>query len=133
MSSPRSRLARRSPPPAVELLPRTQVPCLSCAFFIMAAETARSSWLGLNWTSSLPASDAYRVRPNMPVRKGRLRPESNSCRPPASQWSTVIGNSAVAAQRCGVKKFIGFEIDEEYLAEAKRRVALTVLQKSRTR
>jgi site-specific DNA-methyltransferase (adenine-specific) len=34
-----------------------------------------------------------------------------------------IGNSAVAAQRCGVKRFIGFEIDEAYLAEAKRRVA----------
>jgi site-specific DNA-methyltransferase (adenine-specific) len=33
-----------------------------------------------------------------------------------------IGNSAVAAQRCGVKKFIGFEIDEKYLAEAKRRL-----------
>ncbi len=33
-----------------------------------------------------------------------------------------IGNSAVAAQRCGVKKFIGFEIDEIYLAEAKRRI-----------
>ncbi len=35
-----------------------------------------------------------------------------------------IGNSAIAAQRCGVKEFIGFEIDEQYLAEAKRRVAL---------
>jgi site-specific DNA-methyltransferase (adenine-specific) len=34
-----------------------------------------------------------------------------------------IGNSAVAAQRCGVKEFIGFEIDGAYLAEAKRRVA----------
>jgi site-specific DNA-methyltransferase (adenine-specific) len=33
-----------------------------------------------------------------------------------------IGNSAVAAQRCGVKKFIGFEIDESYLAEARRRL-----------
>ncbi len=33
-----------------------------------------------------------------------------------------IGNSAVAAQRGGVKKFIGFEIDETYLAEAKRRL-----------
>jgi site-specific DNA-methyltransferase (adenine-specific) len=33
-----------------------------------------------------------------------------------------IGNSAVAAQHCGVKKFIGFEIDEAYLAEAKRRL-----------
>ena len=33
-----------------------------------------------------------------------------------------IGNSAVAAQRCGVKNFIGFEIDETYLAEAKRRI-----------
>ena len=33
-----------------------------------------------------------------------------------------IGNSALAAQRCGVRKFIGFEIDEEYLTEAKRRV-----------
>ncbi|HJW37943.1 MAG TPA: site-specific DNA-methyltransferase [Candidatus Udaeobacter sp.] len=35
-----------------------------------------------------------------------------------------IGNSAVAAKRCGVKKFIGFEIDETYLAEAKRRLEL---------
>src|SRR4051812_12861033 len=36
-----------------------------------------------------------------------------------------IGNSAIAAQRCGVKKFIGFEIDEKYLAEARRRIAGT--------
>jgi site-specific DNA-methyltransferase (adenine-specific) len=35
-----------------------------------------------------------------------------------------IGNSAVAAERCRVKKFIGFEIDEIYLAQAKRRLAL---------
>ena len=35
-----------------------------------------------------------------------------------------IGNSAVAAQRCGVKKIIGFEIDETYLVEAKRRLVL---------
>jgi len=35
-----------------------------------------------------------------------------------------IGNSAIAAQRCGVKNFIGFEIDETYLAEAKRRLDL---------
>jgi site-specific DNA-methyltransferase (adenine-specific) len=34
-----------------------------------------------------------------------------------------IGNSAVAAQRCSVKKFIGFEIDDAYLAEAKQRIA----------
>ena len=33
-----------------------------------------------------------------------------------------IGNSAIAAQRCGVKKFIGFEIDQTYLAEARRRI-----------
>jgi len=33
-----------------------------------------------------------------------------------------IGNSAIAAQRCGVKRFIGFEIDDTYLAEAKRRI-----------
>jgi hypothetical protein len=33
-----------------------------------------------------------------------------------------IGNSAVAARNCSVKKFIGFEIDETYLAEARRRV-----------
>jgi site-specific DNA-methyltransferase (adenine-specific) len=33
-----------------------------------------------------------------------------------------IGNSAIAAQRCRVKKFIGFEIDESYLAEARRRI-----------
>jgi site-specific DNA-methyltransferase (adenine-specific) len=44
-----------------------------------------------------------------------------------------IGNSAIAAQRCDVKEFIGFEIDEIYLAEAKRRVAPSVFQKSRTR
>jgi DNA modification methylase len=36
-----------------------------------------------------------------------------------------IGNSAVAAQRCGVKRFIGFEIDEAYLAETKRRLGST--------
>jgi site-specific DNA-methyltransferase (adenine-specific) len=36
-----------------------------------------------------------------------------------------IGNSAVAAQRCGVKRFIGFEIDETYIAEAKRRLRST--------
>src|SRR5436309_1982125 len=35
-----------------------------------------------------------------------------------------IGNSAVAAQRCSVIRFIGFEIDESYLTEAKRRLAL---------
>jgi site-specific DNA-methyltransferase (adenine-specific) len=33
-----------------------------------------------------------------------------------------IGNSAVAAKRCGVKTFIGFEIDESYLTEARRRL-----------
>jgi site-specific DNA-methyltransferase (adenine-specific) len=33
-----------------------------------------------------------------------------------------IGHSAIAAQRCGVEKFIGFEIDESYLVEAKRRI-----------
>ncbi len=32
-----------------------------------------------------------------------------------------IGNSAVAAKQCGVKNFIGFEIDQRYLTEAKRR------------
>jgi len=32
-----------------------------------------------------------------------------------------IGNSAMAARECRVPKFIGFEIDEAYLAEAKRR------------
>jgi site-specific DNA-methyltransferase (adenine-specific) len=33
-----------------------------------------------------------------------------------------IGNSAVAAKRCGVRTFIGFEIDAAYLTEAKRRI-----------
>jgi site-specific DNA-methyltransferase (adenine-specific) len=33
-----------------------------------------------------------------------------------------IGNSAVAAQRCDVENFIGFEIDDSYLAQAKRRI-----------
>ncbi len=35
-----------------------------------------------------------------------------------------IGNSAVAAKNCGMKKFIGFEIDQTYLAEARRRLQL---------
>ena len=35
-----------------------------------------------------------------------------------------IGNSAMGAKNCGVKKFIGFEIDETYLAEATRRLKL---------
>ena len=35
-----------------------------------------------------------------------------------------IGNSAVAAEKCGVKKFIGFEIDKTYLGEARRRFEL---------
>jgi site-specific DNA-methyltransferase (adenine-specific) len=35
-----------------------------------------------------------------------------------------IGNSVVAAKNCGVKKFVGFEIDNTYLAEAKRRLRL---------
>ncbi len=34
-----------------------------------------------------------------------------------------IGNSAVAAEQCGVPQFLGFEIDEEYLVEARRRLA----------
>lgn len=33
-----------------------------------------------------------------------------------------IGTSAVAAQRCGVPQFIGFEIDDRYLTEAKHRL-----------
>ena len=35
-----------------------------------------------------------------------------------------IGNSVVAAKNCGLKKFIGFEIDETYLEEAKSRLLL---------
>jgi len=34
-----------------------------------------------------------------------------------------IGNAAVAAQRCGVKKFIGIELDSDYFAEAEIRTA----------
>ena len=46
----------------------------------------------------------------------------------ASQVKTMldpflgIGNSAMAAKNCGVRKFYGFEIDETYLSEAKRRL-----------
>ena len=35
-----------------------------------------------------------------------------------------IGNSAVAAKKCGVRRFVGFEIDRTYLAEARRRLEL---------
>jgi site-specific DNA-methyltransferase (adenine-specific) len=38
-----------------------------------------------------------------------------------------IGNSAIAAKRCGVKNFIGFEIDKQYLAEARRRLTAEVV------
>jgi site-specific DNA-methyltransferase (adenine-specific) len=34
-----------------------------------------------------------------------------------------IGHSALAAQRCGLTKFVGFEIDEQYLAEANRKIS----------
>ena len=33
-----------------------------------------------------------------------------------------IGNSALAAQQCRLTSFVGFEIDDEYLAEARRRI-----------
>ncbi len=33
-----------------------------------------------------------------------------------------IGNSAVAAKQCRVPRFIGFEIDDAYLNEARRRI-----------
>lgn len=35
-----------------------------------------------------------------------------------------IGNAALAARECGVERFIGFEIDEEYLAEARARLEI---------
>lgn len=35
-----------------------------------------------------------------------------------------IGSSALAARECGVAKFIGFEIDEQYLNEAKARLGI---------
>lgn len=41
-----------------------------------------------------------------------------------------IGNSAVAAQQCGIVKFIGYDIDEAYLAEAQRRVQQLVSDRS---
>jgi len=44
-----------------------------------------------------------------------------------------IGNSAVAAQECGVPEFIGFEIDEEYLTEAKQRAGAQASSPVRTR
>ncbi len=34
-----------------------------------------------------------------------------------------IGNSALAAKQCGLANFVGFEIDQDYLAEAERRIA----------
>ncbi|MEY2545002.1 MAG: hypothetical protein QOG48_119 [Verrucomicrobiota bacterium] len=37
-----------------------------------------------------------------------------------------IGNSAVAAKNCRVTKFIGFEIDETYFAEARRRITAKI-------
>src|SRR5438045_6659853 len=43
-----------------------------------------------------------------------------------------IGNSAVAAQRCGVRTFLGFEIDDAYLAEAKLLIARDRKARSRT-
>ena len=37
-----------------------------------------------------------------------------------------IGNSAVAAQECGLTNFVGFEIDENYLREVRRRLSLKI-------
>ena len=37
-----------------------------------------------------------------------------------------IGTAAVAAQKCGIGKFIGFDIDEGYLSVASERVGVTV-------
>jgi DNA modification methylase len=34
-----------------------------------------------------------------------------------------IGNSALAARQCDLPRFIGFEIDEIYLREARQRLA----------
>jgi len=34
-----------------------------------------------------------------------------------------IGNAAMAARACGVKEFIGIEIDEQYLGVARERLA----------
>jgi DNA modification methylase len=42
-----------------------------------------------------------------------------------------IGNSAVAARNSGLTNFIGFEIDEEYLREAERRLETPRLAKRR--
>jgi hypothetical protein len=38
-----------------------------------------------------------------------------------------IGHAAVAASACHVKKFIGFEIDEGYLTEARERLGLAAI------
>lgn len=35
-----------------------------------------------------------------------------------------IGHSALAAKRCEVGRFIGFEIDEQYIAEARDNLRL---------
>jgi len=43
-----------------------------------------------------------------------------------------IGNSAIAAKRCRVQRFVGFEIDEAYLEEAKRRLDSTNLKSGTT-
>jgi len=37
-----------------------------------------------------------------------------------------IGHSAVAAKTCGIRKFIGFDIDEEYVSVARQRVSEVV-------
>ncbi len=37
-----------------------------------------------------------------------------------------IGSSALAAQECGVKRFVGFEIDEQYLQQAESRLGLSL-------
>ena len=39
-----------------------------------------------------------------------------------------LGNAALAASECGVERFIGFDIDEQYLEEARRRLAAPVTE-----
>ena len=36
----------------------------------------------------------------------------------------LAGHSALAAKQCGVRRFIGFEIDEQYLAESRANLQL---------
>ena len=83
-----------------------------CSLGKPTLETARAAAAALEEAVTLARRGTLAAVVTGPVHKARMY-EAGFKFPGQSEFFT---------ERCGVKNFIGFEIDEEYLAEAKRRV-----------